>query len=128
VDESLEFYGNVLGFRLLARWPRGAYFVAGDLWIALTLGTVASERPEYTHVAFNVDPKDFDRCAKRIKESGATIWQENTSEGASLYFLDPNGHKLELHASDLATRLRTARERPWEGLELFDRDTIVDEG
>ena len=39
--------------------------------------------------------------------------------GASLYFLDPNGHKLEIHASDLEARLLSARERPWEGLELF---------
>ena len=37
----------------------------------------------------------------------------------SLYFLDPNGHKLEIHVSDLAARLRAARQDPWEGLELF---------
>ena len=48
--------------------------------------------------------------------------QQNWTEGESLYFLDPDGHKLEIHASDLAARLRSARERPWAGLELFAAD------
>jgi catechol 2,3-dioxygenase-like lactoylglutathione lyase family enzyme len=119
---SLRFYGDVLGLRLVARWPRGAYFSAGDLWLALILDAQAraSPLPEYTHVAFTVSPRDFDAVAARIRDAGATIWQENRSEGESLYFLDPTGHKLEIHASDLATRLRSARERPWEGLEILD--------
>ena len=33
--------------------------------------------------------------------------------------VDPDGHKLEIHASDLETRLRSAKEQPWEGLEFF---------
>jgi catechol 2,3-dioxygenase-like lactoylglutathione lyase family enzyme len=119
---SLRFYGDVLGLRLVARWPRGAYFSAGDLWLALTLDVQArgAPLPEYTHVAFTVAPPDFDALAARIRDSGARIWQENQSEGESLYFLDPTGHKLEIHASDLATRLRSARESPWPGLEILD--------
>jgi catechol 2,3-dioxygenase-like lactoylglutathione lyase family enzyme len=119
---SLRFYGDVLGLRLVARWPRGAYFSAGHLWLALILDAQArgGPVPEYTHVAFTVAPRDFDALAARIRSAGATIWQENRSEGESLYFLDPTGHKLEIHASDLATRLRSARERPWEGLEILD--------
>ena len=56
---------------------------------------------------------------ERIKNSGAEIWQENWTEGDSLYFVDPNGHKLEIHASDLEARLESARQNPWEGLEFF---------
>jgi catechol 2,3-dioxygenase-like lactoylglutathione lyase family enzyme len=119
--ESMRFYGEVLGLRLVARWPRGAYFAAGDLWLALQLDPMARSGPlpEYTHVALTVEPSDFDGLADRIRTAGATIWQDNRSEGASLYFLDPTGHKLEIHASDLAARLRSARERPWEGLEVL---------
>ena len=120
-EESFAFYTQVLGFRPVAKWPRGAYLLAGDMWIALVSDPHAREStlPEYTHIAFTVSSEDFERLSTRIKQSGAEIWQENWTEGASLYFVDPNGHKLEIHASDLETRIRTAKENPWEGLEFF---------
>jgi catechol 2,3-dioxygenase-like lactoylglutathione lyase family enzyme len=76
--------------------------------------------PEYTHIALTVAPADFDTMCQRIRQAGTPIWQENWTEGASLYFTDPNGHKLEIHASDLAARLRAARAQPWDGLEFFE--------
>jgi catechol 2,3-dioxygenase-like lactoylglutathione lyase family enzyme len=121
VEESFAFYTQVLGFRPVAKWSRGAYLLAGDMWLALVLDERVRERalPEYTHIAFTVPSEDFEHLSTRIKQSGAEIWQENWTEGASLYFVDPNGHKLEIHASDLRTRIRTAKENPWEGLEFF---------
>jgi len=126
VEESFTFYTNVLGFRPVAKWPKGAYLLAGETWVALVLDdrTRQNSLPEYTHLAFTVSPEDFDPLSQRIKGSGAKIWQENRSEGASLYFLDPNGHKLEIHASDLKTRLKTAKASPWEGLEFFEIDDL----
>jgi catechol 2,3-dioxygenase-like lactoylglutathione lyase family enzyme len=121
VEASFAFYTQVLGFQPVAKWPGGAYLLAGDMWVAL----VYDERcrvevaPEYTHVAFSISPQDFAEMSRRIVASGATIWQENRSEGASLYFTDPSGHKLEIHVSDLATRIQTAKAEPWEGLEFF---------
>ena len=50
----------------------------------------------------------------------ARIWRENNGHGPSLYFEDPNGHKLEVHASDLESRVKIAGERQWEGIELFE--------
>lgn len=121
IGESFDFYTRVLGMRPLARWPRGAYLMAGDTWIALLEGrkTRLSPLPEYTHVAFSVSSEEFGALSERIRLAGAAIWQENRSEGASLYFLDPNGHKLEIHAGDIHTRLASARKNPWEGLEIF---------
>ena len=121
VDASFAFYTQVLGFHPVARWPKGAYLLAGDLWIALVLDTHVHRAalPEYTHIAFTVAQTDFAALSERIVDAGAPIWQQNQTEGDSLYFLDPNGHKLEIHASNLAARLRTAKAAPWEGLEFF---------
>jgi len=121
VGESFAFYRDALGFRPVAKWPKGAYFLAGDLWVALVLDPEvrAGALPEYTHVAFTVAPEDFEAAAERIRAAGAAVWQENRSEGDSLYFLDPTGHKLEIHATDLAERIRSARENPWVGLEIL---------
>ncbi|WP_413172422.1 VOC family protein [Anabaena azotica] len=121
LEESISFYTNVLDFRLLAKWTKGAYLSAGDIWLALILDQKvrASPLPEYTHIGLTVSIEDFPILSQRIQQSGTKIWQDNKSEGDSLYFLDPNDHKLEIHASDLETRIKTAKESPWEGLEFF---------
>lgn len=122
LDASFAFYTEVLGCKALARWPKGTYLLAGDLWIALTFDpqTRSTPLPEYTHTAFNVAPADFAAMEQRIRQSGARIWQENSTEGDSLYFLDPDGHKLEIHATGLAVRLDDARRNPWLGLQIMD--------
>ncbi|MBO9539074.1 fosfomycin resistance glutathione transferase [bacterium] len=121
IERSFDFYAEVLGLKPLVRWNQGAYFLAGATWLALTLDEDTREQPlpEYTHLAFTVSETDFQAMCQRVLASGAEVWQPNSSEGASLYFTDPNGHKLELHASDLETRLRTAKDHPWEGAIFF---------
>jgi glutathione S-transferase fosA5 len=121
VERSFAFYTNVLGFRAVAKWPKGAYLLAGNTWIAIVVDQHVRQTKllEYTHIAFGVAAQDFATLSERISASGAEVWQDNWTEGASLYFVDPDGHKLEIHASDLETRLKTARANPWEGLEFF---------
>jgi catechol 2,3-dioxygenase-like lactoylglutathione lyase family enzyme len=120
VPRAFAFYTEVLGFKPLARWPNGAYLRAGDLWLAIEIGDPGHAPGDRSHLAFGVAATDFAALSARIRNSGAVIWQENRTEGDSLYFLDPDGRKLEVHASDLAARLASARDRPWEGLEFFD--------
>lgn len=122
LERSFRFYKEVLGFRPLARWPVGAYFAAGELWLALVVDARTREEalPEYTHVAFSVAEGDFAGAVERVLRAGAKVWKENASEGPSLYFLDPDGHKLELHVGSLASRLAECRANPWPGLVLFD--------
>ena len=73
------------------------------------------------HIAFNVPAARFEDAAASIRASGAAVWQDNRSEGASLYFLDPDGHKLEIHAGDWRTRLAGMKKEPWEeNIQYFD--------
>jgi catechol 2,3-dioxygenase-like lactoylglutathione lyase family enzyme len=124
VDRAFGFYVETLGARPLARWSKGAYLLAGDLWLCLVLDErkcSSSPSPEYSHVALTVPAARFDDAAARIRASGAAIWQDNRSEGASLYFLDPDGHKLEIHAGDWRTRLAAMKLDPCEAnIEYFD--------
>lgn len=125
LPRSFSFYREVLGFRPLARWSRGAYLLAGESWVCLTLDTRTRTGPltEYTHVAFSVTSADFAAMEARIRASGAHEWQPNSSEGASIYFCDPDGHKLEIHVGDWRTRLEAARARPFdEGMGFFEDD------
>jgi catechol 2,3-dioxygenase-like lactoylglutathione lyase family enzyme len=121
LERSLDFYTGVLGLSPVARWAGGAYLLAGEEWITLIVDPAVrrASRPDYTHAAFTVTPEDFKEASRRVVEAGTRLWQEDESEGASLYFLDPDGHRLELHASDLASRLHADRAKPPPGMEFY---------
>ncbi len=127
LEESVGFYTEALGFRIVARWPAGVYLLAGDAWVVLIPDPSARDGalPEYTHAAFTVSVEDFGVISSRIEQSGAKIWQENQTEGDSLYFLDPDGHKLEIHASNLESRIESERRNSPEGMELCPRKSDV---
>lgn len=122
IGESFDFYVGVLGLRPVMKSERSAYLLAGKTWVALVKdrNTRGNGLPEYSHFAFTVSKQEFGAMSERIRGSGATIWQGNRSEGASLYFLDPNGHKLEIHASGLETRLEALKVENINGMEFFD--------
>ena len=123
LEMSFNFYRDVLQFRPLMKHSKGAYFLAGESWFCLDLDSTVRKEPlpEYTHFAFGIAQTDFNEFSRRIIESGAKLWKENRSEGDSLYFLDPDGHKLELHVGDWKSRLNSIREKPWNStVEFFD--------
>jgi glutathione S-transferase fosA5 len=122
LDVSFRFYTDLLQLRPVARWYKGAYLLAGSQWICLTLDDDARSAPmkEYTHIAFTVSLEQFQEAVRRLDEASVTCWQQNHSHGESFYFLDPNGHKLEIHASDLASRLESMKQKPPRDLILFD--------
>lgn len=125
LDRAFRFYRETLGLRPVARWYRGAYLTAGDFWICLTLESGLSERtlnPTYDHIAFTVLASDYQALCARLVDAGAQQWQENHSEGDSFYFLDPDGHKLEIHVTDLESRLAALRRTPPRELVLFQPD------
>ena len=122
VERSLTFYRDVLGCVVRAVWENGAYLEAGSLWLCLSRdeNTRPCPRPDYSHVAFSVSEAHYAAMSERLAIE-SVIWKDNGSEGASTYFLDPDGHKLEIHLGDLETRLSHYRENPSKGVRVFDR-------
>lgn len=121
MERSLAFYRDLLGCIVRAVWSDGAYLEAGALWLCLSRDDKmhSSPRPDYSHIAFTVPEKDYAALSNRL-ETECTIWKDNKSEGASTYFLDPDGHKLELHLGTLASRLSYYRSDPSSGVTVFD--------
>jgi glutathione S-transferase fosA5 len=121
LDRSIEFYRDILGMRMVARWKRGAYLLAGPIWIALNVDERACSEvsDENSHVAFSVAHNQMASLSGRIRQAGATVWQEGR-DARSFYFTDPDGHKLELHNSNLPIRLAEFTDDPPEGFEIVD--------
>ena len=119
---SFNFYRQILGCKPLAKWKRGAYLLAGDLWLCLSLDSQKSDRikKEYTHYAFSVSPEQFEYYCNNTKQLNLKLWKDNTSEGDSLYILDPDNHKLELHVGDWQTRLKAVKEKPYEDMIFYN--------
>ena len=118
LSKSVSYYAGLLGFSLRARWNDGAYLTLGDLWLCLSRDGRIREGPlrEYTHFALSVDSADFKEFSRKVVEGAYPTWKENTSEGDSIYLLDPDGHKLEVHVGSLESRLASLREEPYNGL------------
>lgn len=116
LDRSLAFYRDLLGFHPHVRWSGGAYLSLGTLWLCLSCDTPAPAR-DYTHVALSIDPEHFATFCERLRAAAVVEWKQNSSEGDSIYLLDPDGHRLEIHAGDLASRLSALRQAPYAGLE-----------
>lgn len=111
LDESLDFYTRILGFKGHVKWDGGVYLSLGDIWLCLSLDT-PSPSTDYTHIAFDIDEVNFKNFEKIIVQNDIKLWKKNTSEGKSLYILDPNGNKLEIHVGNLQTRLESFKQKP----------------
>ncbi len=122
LDRSFDFYRNILGFKPLMKNNKSAYFLAGDLWFCIEedLKARTETLPDYTHVAFSIDSKDYLHFTENIIKSGVKLFKENKSEGDSLYFLDPDGHKLEIHVGDWQTRMANYKKQNPSSMQFYD--------
>ncbi|MBD2519401.1 fosfomycin resistance glutathione transferase [Nostoc sp. FACHB-973] len=125
VEKSFEFYTTILGCQGIAKWKKGAYLLAGNLWLCLSLDANTRKNPavEYSHIAFSVAEQEFQEYSDRLISLGVKKWKENISEGESLYILDPDYHKLELHVGDLFSRIAATRYAPYEDMEFLHNET-----
>lgn len=130
IDKSFAFYHDILSLKPLVKWHKGAYFLVGGhnpniigsgFWLCLNVDEKRIANPCYTHYAFTVSEQEFNKVATKIISSGCPIFKENTSPGKSLYFLDPDGHKLEIHVGNPQARIaaKKAAIGQWQNVEWF---------
>ena len=108
LGRSVAFYSELLGFSIRMRSPSSAYLEAGTLWLALVLDAEVRRGPlpEYSHIAFSVVASELLPLADRLTKAGVSRWQE-ADDSDSFYFVDPDGHKLELYSGTLHDRLQS---------------------
>jgi hypothetical protein len=65
--------------------------------------------------------RNFNTIINKIITSGCITFKENTSPGKSLYFLDPDGHKLEIHVGtpEMRIAVKKADAGHWKNVEWF---------
>jgi len=122
LNKSFQFYQEILGMKPLVKWERGAYFLVGDLWFCITLNKNTTDlgHEDYRHIALSVEQSDFLELKNKIISYGCKQWSQNTSEGDSFYFLDPDGHHLEIHIGDWQSRIESIKRNPFPGeVEFF---------
>lgn len=121
LNRSVSFYHELLQLKLDATWDQGAYLSLPGLWLCLSLDPSRSTTPvvDYTHYAFTAAADAFAALVVRLRDAKVQEWRDNRSEGASFYFLDPDGHKLEAHVGDLASRLQACRAKPYAGMQFY---------
>lgn len=110
LEKSLEFYTKVIGLKISEREyqkPGTEYFLdCGSSLIGLIQGDEADGVHKLqdgglggNHVSFRVETKNFDQFCDELKNHGVTItYMKKRERSWSLYFLDPDGNKLEITA------------------------------
>ncbi|WP_409526055.1 fosfomycin resistance glutathione transferase [Nitrincola sp. MINF-07-Sa-05] len=111
LERSLIFYTHLLEMKAHIRWDNGAYLSLGDVWFCLSCDEVHPSQ-DYCHIALDVSEGNFDSVAEKLRGADVVEWKQNSSEGLSLYILDPDGHKLEIHSGSLQSRLETLKSKP----------------
>ncbi len=109
---SVRFFGAVLGLTPMIEGDRLTAFDAGHGGVLLVFARGESRGDVATpggvipghdgagplHMAFAISAVDYEPWRERLAEAGVAITSEVTwpRGGRSLYFVDPDGHVLEL--------------------------------
>ena len=100
-DESVRFYGEVLGLPFVKRWGQapGAEFQAGNLTLAVMDPTGFGQefRPHSLPIALQVD--DVPAARQALEAKGVTFVTDLIDSGVchQAIFQDPAGNTLDLH-------------------------------
>ncbi len=125
VERTTEFYGDVLGFRVVTSFPGAAFLQAADstndhdlgvfqIGAAASASDAGRSAVGLYHLAWEVDTLgELQRLAVALRERGALVGASDHGTTKSLYAKDPDGLEFEvvwiipaalLTADDLAAR------------------------
>jgi catechol 2,3-dioxygenase-like lactoylglutathione lyase family enzyme len=105
LQRSASFYADVLGLeRAYDEWHEPVFMVAEGTGLALfseeshpPSGDPDAKPPaRMLHVAFRVDRGSFEAAQAELAERGIEVSFSDHGAAHSIYFEDPDGHKLEL--------------------------------
>lgn len=111
LEKSTHFYKDILKAEILVKGNETTYFILGGLWIALNEEKNIPRNEikySYTHTAFAIEESAFDEWYQWLKANNVNILEgraRDERDKKSIYFTDPDGHKLELHSGTLQDRL-----------------------
>jgi catechol 2,3-dioxygenase-like lactoylglutathione lyase family enzyme len=102
LERSERFYREVLGLERVyeEEWPVPAMMTGAGSGIALFEAQAGPDREpqpvRVLHVAFRVDRATFEQARQFLCDEGLAPRLEDHGVAHSLYFADPDGHRLEL--------------------------------
>ena len=111
VSRSAQWYAEVLGFKRLHedKWNGIPVFVGnGAAAIALfpaseEIGSASADRAAVRtlHFAFRTDRENFSRAQDELKKRAIPFEFEDHEISHSIYFRDPDGHRIEITTYEL---------------------------
>ena len=110
VERSAQWYADVLGFEKQHTevWEVPTFIVRGTTAIALfpagAQGEAAADksgRPQFLHLAFRADRTNFLLAQQELKAKKIAFEFQDHEIAHSIYFRDPDGHKLEITTYEL---------------------------
>ena len=110
IETAFLFYKNLLKLKPIMKSNRSAYFLAGEIWIALDQRDKYILPNNYSHICFNISKGHYGKYIKDLRKNGIKEWKRNDTEGDSIYILDDSGNKLELHFSGIEERIKYGKE------------------
>jgi catechol 2,3-dioxygenase-like lactoylglutathione lyase family enzyme len=100
LDRSEDFYREVLGLeRVIPEWDPPRVMASGGSGIAMFPegdDFPGETAPHILHIAFRVDRDAFEAAQAELSERGIETSFSDHGAAHSIYFEDPDGHRLEL--------------------------------